>query len=152
MNEQKIKGYIFGMLTALCWAISPIFIHLGLQGLPSSIWATAIGLTVATTIYLIWFIGLQKGNFSINRDNKAFQWQMFGGITGGIGIMARNIALDISSVAIVISLAQTASLFTLIFGPLFFKDNFRERISTKLIVGVLSIVAGSMLIIIGRNA
>jgi uncharacterized membrane protein len=151
MSEQKIKGYIFGMLTAFCWAISPIFIHLGLQGLPSSIWATAIGLTVATAIYLIWLIGFRKGYVEISRETKAYQWQMLGGVTGGIGIMARNIALDFSSVAIVISLAQTAALFTLIFGPLIFRDNFRERISIKLIVGVLSIVAGSMLVIIGRN-
>lgn len=117
MREQKIKGYIFGMLTALCWAISPLFIHLGLQGLPSSIWATAIGLTVATATYLIWFIWLRKGNVEIGRDIKAFQWQILGGVTGGIGIMARNVALDFSSVASVIALAQTAALFTLIFGP-----------------------------------
>jgi len=151
MSEQKLKGYLFGILTALCWAISPIFIRLGLQGFPSSIWGTAIGLIVATLIYLIWLLWYQQGKVPIQKVNKAFQWQMMGGVSSGIGIMARNIALDFAPIAIVISLVQTASLFTLFLGPLIFGQNFRERISARLVFGVLAIVAGSLLIIIGRN-
>ena len=105
------------MLAALCWAISPIFIRQGLQGLPSSIWGTAVGMLVATVIYLVWNVCLKQWKEVSGTTRKDYYWQMLGGLTGALGILFRNIALETTRVAIVIALAQTASLFTLIFVP-----------------------------------
>lgn len=152
MNKSAIAGYGFGMLTALCWAISPIFISLGLQGLPSSIWGTAIGLSIAALVYLVWYFWRNTGPARVSSENNALSWQIGAGVTGGLGILARNIALDFAPVAIVISLAQTAALFTIILGPILLGAEHRERISARLVIGVLTLISGSVLIIIGRNA
>ena len=151
MKQKKLQGYLFGMLTALCWAISPIFIRQGLVGLPSSIWGTAVGLFVATIIYLVWYVWQKQWREVSGTTHKDYYWQILGGLTGGLGILSRNIALETTQVAIVIALAQTASLFTLIFAPIFLGKNLNEQITPKLALGVLFIVAGSILIIIGRN-
>jgi drug/metabolite transporter (DMT)-like permease len=151
MKKTNILGYLFGMLSALCWAISPLFILQALRGLPSPIWGTAIGLCVATLIYLIWYLWQKKWREIPKSMGKAVYWQMFGGLVGGFGILSRNIALETTRVAIVIALAQTASLFTLIFAPFLLGKNLTERITPKLVSGVLFIVVGSILIIVGRN-
>lgn len=151
IKRDNFLGYLFGMLTALCWAISPIFISQGLRGFPSSIWGTAIGLLVATIIYLLWYIWQKKWREIPGTINKNFCWHIFGGVAGGLGILCRNIALETTRVAIVISLVQISTLFTLIFAPFLLGKNLIERITPKLILGVLFTVIGSILIVIGRN-
>ena len=101
MKSKEVQGHLYGILTALCWATSPIFIARGLEGIPSSIWATAIGLAVATLIYLVYFILQKKGQELLKIKNKHLMWQMAAGIAGGLGILSRNIALETTRVAVV---------------------------------------------------
>jgi drug/metabolite transporter (DMT)-like permease len=151
MNQKKILGYLFGMLTALCWAISPLFILKALRGLPSPIWGTAIGLSVATLIYGTWYLWQRKWTEIQQPIGRGVYWQIFGGLVAGLGILSRNIALETTRVAIVVALAQTASLFTLILAPFLLGRNLAERVTPKLVAGVFLIIAGSILIIVGRN-
>jgi uncharacterized membrane protein len=151
MIKNDLLGYAFGLLTAFCWSISPIFINLGLKGLDSSIWGTAIGLSSAAILYMLWLILKQKRNPYVDMNQISLRWQILGGITGGIGIMARNIALDIAPVAIVLALSSIPSLFTLFLGPLLAGKSYREKVSGRLILGICTIILGSALIIIGRQ-
>ena len=151
MNKNELQGYLYGILTALCWATSPIFISKGLEGIPSSIWATAIGLSTATLIYLIIFLWQKKGNDLLQINKKHIVWQIAAGLAGGLGILSRNIALETTRVAIVIGLVQLQIFFTLILGPVILGKTDRERLTPKLIFGSLLIIGGSVLIIYGRN-
>ncbi len=151
MKNKQIQGYIFGILTALCWATSPIFIARGLEGIPSSIWATAIGLAVATVIYLVYFLLQKKGQELLKIKNKHMMWQIAAGLAGGLGILSRNIALETTRVAVVIGLVQLQIVITLILGPVIQGKTDRERISVKLLAGILLILGGTILIIYGRN-
>ena len=151
MKNKEIQGYLYGIMTALCWATSPIFIARGLEGIPSSIWATTIGLTVATLIYLVYFLLQNKRRELLKINKKHLMWQMAAGIAGGMGILSRNIALESTQVAVVIGLVQLQILISLILGPIIQGKADRERISAKLLAGVVLILGGTMLIIYGRN-
>jgi len=151
MKSKKIQGYIFGVLTALCWATSPIFIARGLEGIPSSIWATAIGLAVATLFYLVYFLLQKKGQELLKINNRHLLWQITAGIAGGLGILSRNIALETTRVAVVIGLVQLQIVITLILGPIIQAKADRERITVKLLAGIVLILGGTILIIYGRN-
>lgn len=151
MKSKEIQGYIFGILTALCWATSPIFIARGLEGIPSSIWATAIGLVIATLIYLVYFLLQKKGRELVSIDKRHLLWQVAAGVAGGLGILSRNIALESTLVAVVIGLGQLQILITLILGPVIQGKVDRERVTGKLIAGIVLILGGTMLIIYGRN-
>ena len=151
MKSKKIQGYIFGVLTALCWATSPIFIARGLEGIPSSIWATAIGLAVATLFYLVYFLLQKKGQELLKINNRHLLWQITAGIAGGLGILSRNIALETTRVAVVIGLVQLQIVITLILGPIIQAKADRERITVKLLAGIVLILGGTILIIYDRN-
>jgi len=151
MNKNELQGYLYGILTALCWATSPIFISMGLEGIPSSIWATAIGVSIATLIYLVMFLWQKKGKDLLQINKKHIVWQIAAGLAGGLGILSRNMALETTRVAIVIGLVQLQIFFTLILGPVILGKTDRERLTPKLIFGSLLIIGGSVLIIYGRN-
>lgn len=151
MKNKEIQGYLFGILTALCWATSPIFIARGLEGIPSSIWATAIGLAVATLIYLVYFLLQKKGGELLKINKRHLAWQVAAGLAGGLGILSRNIALETTRVAVVIGLVQLQILITLVLGPIIQGRADRERITVKLLAGTVLILGGTVLIIYGRN-
>ncbi|MBN1266732.1 MAG: DMT family transporter [Anaerolineales bacterium] len=151
-KTEEIKGYLFGMLTALCWAISPVFIQRGIEGLPSYIWGTAVGSFFASLVYLFWFL-LRNRIRGINPayPRRAVYWQIAGGLASGLGILFRNIALESTQVAVVIALAQISALLTLLLGPVLLGRAFKERITPRLIFGIVSIVSGSVLILYGQS-
>jgi drug/metabolite transporter (DMT)-like permease len=150
MDRTDLKGYLFAALTALSWATSPILIRKGLEELPSPMWGTAIGLLAATTCYLGWFASRYGWPRSPASKRTALRFQVTAGITSSLGVVARNVALSMATVAAVMSLLQTSALFTLFLAPLILGRQL-ERISTRLIAGVVLLVAGSSLIILGRN-
>ena len=151
MIKKETQGYIYGILTALCWATSPIFIAMGLEGIPLSIWATAIGLSVATVLYLCYFLCQRSRGDQTGINLSSIKWQVAAGVAGGLGILSRNIALESTRVAIVIGIVQLQILITFILGPVIAGKADREKITPKLILGSALIIVGTVLIIYGRN-
>jgi drug/metabolite transporter (DMT)-like permease len=158
MERQQVSGYLFGVLAALCWATSPIFIRKGLAGLSSSYWGVTVGLAASTGVYLAWLIwrGAGSPDEAVRRVplSQAFKaalfFQALAGVAAALGTLGRTIAIQLAPVVVVIPLAQTSSLFTLIFAPLILGRRL-ERVTVKLILGALFVVAGSALVIVGQN-
>jgi drug/metabolite transporter (DMT)-like permease len=152
MDKEKLKGYLFGLMTAVCWATSPVFIQQGIRNLPSYLWGTAVGLSSAALTYFIWLLFTGRTELQKALQHRdTIVWSAAAGAAGGLGILARNTALGFNQVAVVIALAQTTGLFTLFFGPLLLGKGFDERITPKLVLGVVSIIAGSLLVIYGQS-
>ena len=151
MKKSNLKGYLFGLLTAICWATSSIFFSKGLLAVPSSAWATAIGLAVATSTYLIYFFLKGKREDLRNSRKEDLVWQLGAGMAGGLGILFRNQALESTRVAIVLGLVQLQILFTMVLGPALLPKKDREPITPGVILGAVLIVGGSFLILYGRS-
>ncbi len=161
MSRDHRLGIVFGLLTAFCWAISPIFIRLGLLGLPSSLWGVTIGLLASTLVYGLWFAGPERQRlFSRGRDalradqgriaRLAIPIQILAGVSAGIGVLSRTISIDLAPIVVVVPLGHSSALFTLILAPLVLGAHL-ERITPRLTAGVLLVVAGAALIVIGQN-
>lgn len=154
MDRTRLTGYLFGVLTAACWATSPIFIRIGLEGLPSPLWGVSVGLLAATGAYLIWLAARRQplpwGKW--DRSVKgAIGFQALAGVAAALGQIGRTVAIDLAPVVVVIPLAQTTSLFTLIFAPLLLGRHL-ERVTFKLALGAVCVVIGSTLVMIGQNS
>jgi drug/metabolite transporter (DMT)-like permease len=158
MERQQVSGIIFGVLTALCWATSPVFIRKGLVGLSSSYWGVTVGLGAATCVYLAWLFwsGLRSAQNPLSLAplspaiKAALLFQALAGVAAALGTLGRTIAIQLAPVVVAIPLAQTSSLFMLIFASLFLGRHL-ERVTFKLILGALLVVAGSALVILGQN-
>lgn len=150
MDQTRLRGYLFGVLTAACWGTSPVFIRRGLEGLPSPLWGTMVGLSSAVSVYLLWLTwrrGWRRPEASIR---AAMSFQVLAGVASGLGTIARTTAINLAPVVIVLPLTQTVSLFTPILAPLLLGRHL-EQVTIKLIIGAICVVAGSALIIVGQN-
>jgi uncharacterized membrane protein len=159
MERSGLKGYLFGILAALCWATSPVFIRKGFVGLPSSYWGVTIGLGTAALIYLVW-IAVTR----LRKDHSGFHYplalspalkaaiffQVLAGIASSLGTIGRTRAIELAPIVIVIPLASTQALWTLIFAPLFLGRKL-ERITLKLVLGAALVVVGSTIVVISSN-
>jgi drug/metabolite transporter (DMT)-like permease len=170
MERDRLLGYGFGVLTALSWGTSPIFIRKGLEGLPSSLWGVAAGLIAATGVYLSWLFarilarrfarrlagGPPAGEspqrvWKLDRMVRAaLLVQALAGVAAGLGTVGRTLSIELAPIVVAIPLAQTSSLFTLIFAPLFLGARV-ERVNARLVAGVMLVLFGSALVVIGRN-
>lgn len=151
MDRTRLIGYGYGFLTALAFAISPVFIRLGLAEAPYPVWGTAVGMGVATLFYLIWTLVRRSWSRFNQEMMPALGFQTLAGITAALGIGARNVALGLADIVVVLPLTQTVPVFTLIFARLFLSRDKDETITLKLIIGVLFVLAGSVFIILGQN-
>lgn len=150
MTRSNLLGFVFGLLAATSWGTSPILIRKGLEGLPSALWGTAIGLFVAMVIYLIW-LTVRRGWLRPTPEIRtALKFQMLAGVGASVGIIGRNVALQLAPVVVIIPLSQTTTLFTLILAPLLLGTKL-ERVSVRLVIGALLVVGGAVLIVVGPN-
>ncbi|HYU58016.1 MAG TPA: DMT family transporter [Actinomycetota bacterium] len=155
LPRSRFFGYLFGLLTATCWATSPIFIRRGLAGLDSPLWGTTIGLTVAAAGFMAWVGWTSRGAIDRPRPRHggvrlAVFLMAVGGLASGIGALARTTAIDLVAVVIAVPLLQTTSLWTMTFSTLIF-GRHAERVSFRLVLGALLVIGGAALVIVGQN-
>jgi len=154
--RDRLVGYAFGVMTALCWATSPILIKKGLKGLPSPNWGITVGMASAMVVVATWLIirparlrrwGGAEGRASFRAP---ILFLLIAGAISGFGSLARTLAIDMAPVVIAIPLVQTASLFTVVLAPLLLGRHV-EHVPPRLLFGASLVVVGSALVILGLN-
>jgi drug/metabolite transporter, DME family len=157
------KDALFGLGTALCFAISPIFIRGGLEDLPSPLLGVTIGMGVSALAYgaALLFrsqrinskksfssVGLPgRGNphpVPISRD--AWFFQVAAAAFVGLSTWMRWIALDMAPVGVVIALGRLNVPVVILLSP-FLVGRSQEQINLRVLTGAALIVAGSLVLI-----
>lgn len=159
IQRSRVAGYLLGVATAACWATSPILIRKGLVGLPSPLWGVTIGLSIAAIAFGSWLWMTRPepredvpGWRGLDRRIKfAVGFQVLAGLASGLGSVARTVAIDVAPIVVVVPLVQTTSLWTIVFAPLMLGRHV-ERVTPKLVLGAVLIVAGAALVIVGLEA
>lgn len=140
------RNSLFGLGTALCFAISPVFIRVGLAYLPSPLLGVTSGIVMTTAIYAIvllirWRRPVPQGAISWD----AIFFMTLAGASVGLGTWARWVALDMISVAVVIALGRLNVPIVLLLAPLLVGRQ-QERVTARLWLGAGLIIAGSAIL------
>ncbi len=135
-----------GLSAAFFWAISPIFIRLGLKGLPSPLLGVTLGVTASALAYgiiLLW----QRGRWAgapITRES--WTYKLIAGILVGLSTWLRWVALDLAPVAVVLALSMVSAPLVIVFSPMI-SGKHLERVTTILLIGTGLILAGALLLV-----
>jgi drug/metabolite transporter (DMT)-like permease len=138
-----------GLLAALCWAVSPIFIRFGLAELSSPLLGVTIGITASVLGYGLvlavrgWGLPLAK----IPTD--ALLTKVIAGGLAGLATWAYWVAFGLTSVALVLALALLSVPVVNLLSPLVVGRDL-ERVTAQVWLGSGLIIGGSLVLIFLR--
>jgi drug/metabolite transporter (DMT)-like permease len=136
-----------GFGTALCWAVSPIFIRRGLYSLSSPLVGVTIGMITNAVAYTLLLLLRRKGLNCALLSREQLFFQLSAGLLVGLAMWARWEAFKSESVAVVTALGRLNIPLVILLSPLVVGQKY-ERVSLQVWLGGTLIVAGSLLLIL----
>ena len=137
------KDLLFPFTAATFYGISHFIRKIGMATVPSGI----AGATIVTSVSLIFYIlslPLIKQKKKMTLSRRSAFYFLLGGIAGSFGQIFILSALRSGKVTVVTPLAGTTPVFVLFMTYLFLRET--ERINLLVLVGVISIVAGVLIL------
>ncbi len=135
-----------GLSAAFFWALSPIFIRLGLKDLPSPLLGVTIGVTASAVAYGVILLFQRKQWLSEPITSEAWAYKLIAGVLVGLSTWMRWVALDLAPVAVVLALSMISAPTVLVLSPLI-SGKHLERVTTILLFGTGLILGGALLLI-----
>lgn len=143
------RSLLLGLAAAICWSISPLFIRHGLAELPSPILGVTIGISACVLGYALVLAlrGSRTPFTSFSTDALAFK--LIAALLVGLSTWARWVALDLSSVALVLALSLVSVPVVNVLSPLLVGHHI-EQVTGQVWLGSALIVGGSLVLIFLR--
>lgn len=141
-----LPGAALGLSAAFCWALSPIFIRAGLEGLPSPLLGVTVGIIASAAAYGF-VIAWQRKRLSGNPiAGEAWLFKFAAAVLVGLSTWVRWIALDLAPVAVVLAVTMLSVPTVMMLSPVVSGKN-PERVTAKLWLGAGLIVGGALVLI-----
>jgi uncharacterized membrane protein len=131
---------------AFFWAVSPIFIRLGLNDLPSPLLGVTLGVTASAVAYGVILLWQRRQWMSEPIGNEAWIYKLIAGVLVGFSTWMRWVALDLTSVAVVLALSMISAPVVIVLSPLI-SGKHLERVTTVLVAGTGLILGGALILI-----
>jgi drug/metabolite transporter, DME family len=134
---------LFGLGTALCWAVSPILIRRGLRELPSPLLGVTVGMVAATLAH-----GLTlplRGRRGLRFTKEALAWKLAAGVLVAVSTWTRWYAVALVPVAVVLALGLLSVPTVMAVAPALVGRR-AEPITAPVLAGAAMVVAGALVI------
>jgi len=144
---RQAEGYAFALIAAVSYGSSPVLIRAALEDTHGlAIFGGFISYAAAGAFLLVTLALPQRRHMLQALTPRVFRAFFGAGFAVFVAQMLRFIALGMASVAVVATLLRFASIFTLLLSWLFNRD--LERITWRLVIGVLLSVGGAVLMVV----
>lgn len=145
-RKETVVGRAFAGGAALAFATSNVLIRKGLGTLASPLVGATIAMLSGTLILTIMVArNLEK---NLRQKKKGVGFLLLTGVFYGLGMAATYLSLNLAPVVMVAPIISSSPLFTLLLAYLFLGR--LERITPRLILGTVPIVAGATLATMGN--
>jgi drug/metabolite transporter (DMT)-like permease len=146
-RTRRRAGILAALGTASCWAVSPIFIREGLEGLPSPLLGVTVSMVASALVFGV-VLAARRRRLGDRIDSRiALGFKVAAGLLVGLSTWLRWIALDLTSVAVVLSVNSISVPTVLVLAPLVV-GRHHERVTARLWLGSVLVVAGSLVLIL----
>jgi drug/metabolite transporter (DMT)-like permease len=136
-----------GLSAAFFWAVSPIFIRLGLKDLPSPLLGVTIGVTASAVAYGIILLWQRRQWLGEPITGEAWTYKLIAGVLVGLSTWMRWVALDLTSVAVVLALSMISAPVVIVLSPLI-SGKHLERVTSILLFGTGLILGGALILVL----
>jgi drug/metabolite transporter (DMT)-like permease len=145
--DRDWRSLLIALGAPLCWAISPIFIRYGLDGLDSPLLGVTVGITASAVGYGVALVVYRLRSPPQTISSEALTLKIVAGVLVGLSTWARWIALDFTAVATVLALSLVSVPTVNLLTPLVV-DRQVERVTSKVWLGSALIVGGALILIL----
>ena len=136
----------WGLGTSLAWAISPICIKHGLEGLDSPLLGVTLGMVVAVAAYALLLPLRPRADRSPVRLD-ALGFKLVAGVFVALSTWARWLSLDYSAVGVVLGLSLLSVPVVLLLSPVLMGRHV-EQVAPSVWVGAALVVGGSLMLVV----
>lgn len=139
---RQAEGYLFGLLAAAAWGVTPIMIRSALLDSNLGLLGGLISYVAAAMVLILTF-GL-PGRLAnvLSADRSSFRWFSQAAVSGTSAQIFWYLALGVIPVTIAAPLQRTTALFVLLFS--FLINRRLESFDLRVILGIALSVAGSI--------
>ncbi len=135
---------VFGIGTALAWALSPVFIRKGLNGFDVPLLGVTVGLGVSLVGYALALA--VRGRWDREHLGDAPWLKVLAGVLVALSTWGRWVALERTSVGAVLALGLMSVPVVLLLSPLLMGREV-ERVTVVVWLGAALVVGGSLLLV-----
>ena len=153
LRDASVKEFrpiyiMYPLAASVLAGCSQVLRKVGMGAVPHPILAAAVTASSSFVVSLLtlWIVEKKQETLKLNR--QCLPWYLAAGVTVSIAMTAIYYALDAGKVTVVIPVASTGPLFSLLLSALFLRDV--ERVTLKIVVGAALIVGGVLLITLWR--
>ena len=139
------RAIIFGFGNGLAWGISPIMVKMGLRGSDSPMGGLLIALLAATIASSILLYNPNTRAALAGIKRRAVSLFFIVALIEGVALLARYTALSIAPASVVEPLVSISPILIMVLSFLFNRN--LEVFSKPIMVGIIAVVAGSILLI-----
>jgi len=140
-----LKSSWLGLGAAFFWAVSPVFIRLGLQDLSSPLLGVTIGVTASVLGYGAVLLWQRERWLGGSITNEAWIFKLIAGVLVGLSTWMRWVALDLAPIAVVLALLMISTPLVILLSPLI-SGKHLERVTAMLWTGTGLILSGALLL------
>lgn len=146
-NNKKLRGIVFSLLAAFFYGVAAVLTRIGVRDYTSPIVGAAIAFVTGIVImFPVSARGLKTG---LKGNRTGILYLLLSGLLAALGIMAYYAAMTTTPVAVVTSITSANPLATILLAHVFF--HHLERITPRVIIGAALVVAGVVVVTIGRH-
>jgi drug/metabolite transporter (DMT)-like permease len=140
-------GYLYGVLSALAYAIGFIVRKWGLESIPDPMFGVLLGGCVGMVVYAITAMFKKRYMYELKNTLTTFQpWLFYGGLAMSLGQILNFIAIFFIEVSRASLLVTTQSIFSILFSLFVFKTN--EDLTKTTIICSIIMFLGAIFIIL----
>jgi len=142
-------GLVAGLVTALCWSVSPLLIRRGLQDIESPLLAAGIGMTACALVYGSVVLGtVLRSRARLRTAPGSGRLLLVSGTAVGLAILLQWTAYDRAPVAVVLALLQLTPPIVVGLAARISGDPLDARGRRRTWVGTGLTVAGSLALVL----
>lgn len=147
-RSRRRAGTLAALGTACCWAISPLFIRDGLEGLPSPLLGVTVSMVASAVVFgAVLAVRRARAERPPAVSREALGFKVAAGLLVGVATWFRWIALDLTTVAVVLSVNSISVPTVLLLAPLIVGRR-QEHVTARLWFGATLVVAGSLVLVL----
>jgi drug/metabolite transporter (DMT)-like permease len=146
LKSRKVQGYLFAMGAALAYGVSQIIAKRIVGEVPPLV-GSAFGLLFGALILgVLSAPSMARGG---RAPARAYGWAALAGLASSSGVIFMFLAMSKAPVVVVSPILAVNPLIAIVLGQLLIRR--MERLSWRVVLGAVIVVAGVATIAIGRN-